>query len=308
MEIKHQLAKTLLACCAYGGCFTSVVAQQATPFTPTLRVNIAATGVRNNLTWSVAGNSQGTAPNIMSELHWYAQSGIGMKGSLTYQPLRRWFTTISFSRAGYVSGHATDNDYQEDDRQYPAFAGKFRADKGRVQELNGVVGFELYASRRISWNIKAGYTEQRQLNYLLAADAFTPQDLRTTYFSRWRGILLNTAMQWQLSENTLLRATLAYSQLWYRAEADWNLIPSFQHPLSFLHTAKGYGLRPAVAMERRLLGSTSLYLELAYDDRITGHGAEQLYLRNGGLAVTRLNNVKSNGWSLCIGVPFTLLQ
>ncbi|ACU62822.1 hypothetical protein [Chitinophaga pinensis] len=308
MEIRQRLGKLLVACCAYGGCFTSVVAQQATPFKPILRADIAATGVRNHLIWSVAGNSQGTAPNIMSELEWYAQSGIGMKGSLTYQPFRRWFTTLSFSRAGYISGHATDNDYQEDDRQYPTFAGKFRADRGRIKELHGVVGFELYTSGRISWNIQTGYTEQHQLNYLLPADVLTPQDLRTTYFSKWSGMLINTAVQWQTSDNTLLRGTLAYSQLWYRAEADWNLIPSFQHPLSFLHVAKGYGLRPAVAMEKRLLGFTAVQLELACDYRITGHGSEQLYLRNGGLAVTRLNSVKSRGWSLSIGVPFSFLQ
>ncbi|SFO91598.1 hypothetical protein SAMN05428949_6962 [Chitinophaga sp. YR627] len=308
MEIRHRLGKLLVACCAYCGCFTSVAAQQAAPFKPALRVNIAATGVRNSLTWSVAGNSQGTAPNIMSELQWYAQSGVGMKGSLTYLPLRRWFTTLSFSRAGYISGHATDNDYQEDDRQYPTYAGKFRADRGRVQELNTTVGFELYASGWLSWKIQAGYTEQRQLNYLLPADAFTPQDLRSTYSSRWRGILINTALQWRLSANTSLRTALAYSQLWYRGEADWNLIPSFQHPLSFLHVAKGYALQPAVAMEKRLYGNSPLCVELAYAYRITGHGAEQLYLRNGGLAVTRLNSVKSNAWSLCIGVPFNLLK
>lgn len=308
MEIRHRLVKLLVACCAYCGCFTSAAAQQATPFKPALRVSIAATGVRNRLTWSVAGNSQGTAPNIMSELQWYAQSGVGMKGSLIYQPLRRWFTTMSFSRAGYTGGYATDNDYQEDDRQYPSFAGRFRADRGRVQELNGTVGFELYASGWLSWRVETGYTEQRQLNYLLPADVFTPQDLRSTYFSRWRGILLNTTLQWRMSANTSLMTALAYSQLWYRAEADWNLIPSFQHPLSFLHVAKGYALQPMVAIERRLSGSSSLHLELAYAYRITGHGAEQLYLRNGGLAVTRLNSVKSTGWSLSIGVPFNLLQ
>lgn len=308
MEIIPRLGKLITACCVCCGCFTSAAAQQAAALEPLLRAEVGAAGTTANLSWSVAGNSAGTSPNIMSELQWRNLLGAGMYSRLTFQPLRRWYATLGFAGMGYAGGHATDNDYQEDNRQYPSYAGRFSANKGYFRDFNSTIGFVLHASPQLKWLIQSGYTNQQQLNYLLPADQFTPSDLRSTYASKWKGLIMKTTAEWLVSGNTSLVAGMAYSQLWYHAEADWNLIPSFRHPLSFMHAAKGYAVHPTIEMKIRMFGKAYLNLELAYDYRITGYGAEHLYLHNGDVTVTRLNNVRSSCWTLRAGLPFTLIH
>ncbi|HEU4551319.1 MAG TPA: hypothetical protein VFS25_00730 [Chitinophaga sp.] len=304
-----EIVKTgifFLACCALCG---SAEAQQASSLQqPLLTGYIAAAGASTSVSWSVAGNSAGTSPNIMSELKWNHLKAAGAFVAVRLQPVRRWFAVVEYSRAGIFSGSATDHDYQEDDRQYPSYAGYFNAGKGHLQSFSSSLGRVIYRSAKSAYQVRAGYTSLQQQQYLLPADRFTPGDLHAYYRCSWQGIFLKVAATRQLWARTSLQPALAYHQLWYRAVADWNLIPSFQHPLSFRHTAQGFALQPSLGISRQLNKSAAVLLELVYDYRVTGHGKEALYLSTGETAVTRLNQAMCSSWTLRLGIPFCIVR
>src|SRR5882757_1942569 len=58
--------------------------------------------------WSIAGNSQGTNPNIYSELKWKSLSGPVLGMELGWRFWRSFVLRSSFSRLFIVSGAVTD--------------------------------------------------------------------------------------------------------------------------------------------------------------------------------------------------------
>lgn len=91
-----------------------------------------------------------------------------------------------------------------------------------------------------------------------------------------------------------------YSQVRYKASADWNLIHTFSHPESFRHTANGYGIRAHMAMLYHASAILSLGIKSIYSRWQTGRGIDELYLATGESQQTQLNGVRSRGWQVLV--------
>ena len=102
-------------------------------------------------------------------------------------------------------------------------------------------------------------------------------------------------------------ADAVYHQVAYHATADWNLIPSFAHPVSYRHTADGYGVEADAGLRYIAGKRISLEARGGYFNWQTGTGIDQVYLTAGGSDQTQLNGVVREGWRCTLGVEIGVL-
>ncbi|CAL1518815.1 hypothetical protein [Chitinophaga sp. MM2321] len=268
-----------------------------------LSVSVAPTFSTSNFQWSIAGNNAGTNPNVYSELRWnnIQRAGLGITASWHF--MKRFDVSIQLAENYTIAGEATDTDYKEDNRHNIAYHGTFNSNKGNHTLLAVSAGYTLPLGGNSSLTFYPGYTFSRETLYLLPADAFAPADLRSTYTVTWKGIMTGISLKKYITSNLFVKPGIRYYQLKYLATANWNLIPQFNHPLSFAHNANGYTLEPSLQ-----LGYRALYVSCAYTYRTTGRGVEKLYLNTGAIKETQFNGAEQKILQLSIGFTARFLQ
>lgn len=270
-----------------------------------LEVKVLAGYERQDFRWSIAGNSAGQDPNVYSELKWRAVSGPSGTVDLLWKVNRRWRVCASGSRVFTSSGTMTDTDYGLDNRYDPIYHQQFEAGTGHSEAASLGVGYSLLNSGRFRLTPYIGYGIESQ--YFPIVDPGGPfAQLNSSYSAKWLGPLAKADVSWRLSARLEVVAEAAYHQIDYRARADWNLIPSFAQPVSFRHTADGYGIELSAGLRYTLARRVALEIGGGYLDWQTGTGVDQLYLSTGGSDQTQLNGVVREGWrgklGICVGV------
>jgi hypothetical protein len=130
--------------------------------------------------------------------------------------------------------------------------------------------------------------------------------LNSSYSAKWLGPLFRGEAAWQLSARWQVVADADYHQVKYHATADWNLIPTFAQPVSFRHTADGYGLEAGAGLRYAAGHRIGVGLRGGYFNWQTGTGIDQLYLSAGGSDETQLNGVVREGWKAALWVEVGL--
>jgi hypothetical protein len=266
-----------------------------------LEVKVSAGYERQDFRWSIAGNSAGQDPNVYSELKWRGVGGPSGTVELLWKVDRRWRVFASGSRVFTRSGTMTDTDYGLDNRYDPIYHQQFNAGTGHSEAALLGVGYCLLNSGRFRLTPYIGYGIDAQ--YFPIVDPGGPfAQLNSSYSAKWLGPWMKADASWRLGGRLEALAAAAYHQVDYRARADWNLIPSFAHPVSFRHTADGYGIELSAGFRYTVSRSVALELGGGYFDWQTGTGIDQLYLSTGSSDQTQLNGVAREGWRGNLGV------
>ncbi|MEN0052397.1 MAG: hypothetical protein AAGC65_01960 [Mucilaginibacter sp.] len=257
----------------------------------------------SDLNWSIAGNQNGTSPNILSEVKWRSVSGpllhLGVQANI-YDKL---FIQGEYAKGYVKSGQANDTDYGEDNRRLPSYQADLDADEGNSKKYAVFAGYRIIENNKIWVTFTAGYSGLTQALLLLnhAEDVPGQKNLRSTYNTQWRGPAAGISAEYQLLRRLTVNIATRYTQATYQALADWNLIYAFKHPVSFKQKADGYILEPAITFRYQLSNPVSIFIQGTYTHAETGNGTDQLFLDSGNSQLTRFNGVASNMKSLMIG-------
>jgi len=94
-----------------------------------LLLEAGATYNISNFEWSIAGNLEGEAPNILSELKFDKITSFGyyLKGNYTPVTYLKFFAF--FQQNKVVNGSGSDIDYKDDNRTNPTFEQEFISNK-----------------------------------------------------------------------------------------------------------------------------------------------------------------------------------
>jgi hypothetical protein len=262
-----------------------------------LWVRVSTGGESQDFHWSIAGNSAGQDPNVYSELKWHGVSGPAGRISLEWRPVGRWRVTAVGSRVFTKAGTMTDTDYGLDNRYDPIYHQQFAVPTGHSESVAGAVGYVLRGAR---WEVTpyAGYGVDEQ--YFPVKDP--DEGLNSSYAARWSGPLVKADGIWQMSGRWQVVADVTYHQVRYHATADWNVIPEFAQPVSFRHTADGYGIEADAGLRYQVAKRVAVNVRGGYFDWETGTGIDQLYLSAGGSDQTQLNGVVRQGWRGLFGI------
>ncbi|HET8829398.1 MAG TPA: hypothetical protein VFM79_08640 [Pelobium sp.] len=264
-------------------------------------IDVGTAFTHNNLDWSIAGSLAGNNPNILSEVKWKSLKGTAVAVGLEIPLLKSFYLKGSWSKSFTYKGAATDTDYAEDNRTNPVYKAELNSESGYLSNYQLKAGYHLtIAGLKLSLNL--GYSIQQQ-HLHLTDDGFT--ELNSTYKTRWNGLSAGATFYKSIYKFNLI-TTMDYHQLNYYAEADWNLIDEFKHPLSFKHIAKGFGVTIDVKLLYKMLKPISPYINFGMGYFSTGAGIDELYYTDGRTAKTRLNDVSRNGYNLGFGLKITI--
>ncbi|WP_158286525.1 omptin family outer membrane protease [Chitinophaga sp. S165] len=281
----------------------SFVAVNAQYSSPVMEVALSGGYQTADLRWSIAGNGSGQSPNILSEVKWHALSGPSLDARGRFNVTNRLFITGEVSKCFIKAGNATDTDYADDDRGLPTYSAQLDADEGRLSAVRFYGGYNFLQRAGLRITVFVGYAENREFLFLLNHAQYIPgeRNLRCTYNTSWKGISGGLSGRYRATSWLELTGELQYSQMNYKATADWNLIDAFQHPVSFKQEARGFDLKMSVTCAFRLRSYLSLFTSGTYSRAETGTGTDELFLESGAVQTTQFNGAFTHAKKIAIG-------
>lgn len=263
-----------------------------------VQVQVATGYEVSGLRWSIAGNSAGRNPNVYSELKWRSVSGVAAGVDLSWNLWRKWVVFGEGRRVFTVSGRVSDTDYGGDNRTNPVYGMGFDSHKGYAYAGVFGVGYRLWTEGRFRLTPVVGYGWSGQ-RLSIEEDGSL---LNSYYRTWWKGLVVRVLGEWRVGQRWGLSLKGGYHQVNYRADADWNLIQAFSHPVSFRHWGDGFGVDGKVGMGYVVGPHATLLLAGDYFNWRTGKGIDELYLVSGQVSQTQLNEVVLSGFGVRAGV------
>ncbi len=270
----------------------------------------------DSLDWNIAGSGNGQNPNVRSELSW---SQLRIPQAMLKLDLHNegvhLFGGVDYGSVG--AGVNQDSDYDSDNRTDEFSRTNNQAD-GTVADGSFGIGYrQLMPSMRGRTSYlmpMAGYSlhlqnlAMRDGNQTISSAGRTPllgpiAGLDSRYEAQWRGPWWGIGIiEEDVARGVTLALDIKYHLVRYSAEADWNLRSDFAHPVSFKHRANGDGLSFSFNVTSRLSRNVSWLVGLDYGRWKTNYGVDTVYLAAGGIAQTRLNEVRWESLALNVGL------
>jgi len=194
-------------------------------------------------------------------------------------------------------------DYRGDNRTDTVYNEGFNANKGNSFSWRTTVEYA-WKVGEITVTPAVGYILHRQSLHILDKTG-NASGVNSTYSSRFQGATVGLRADFPLSEHISLGAGAWYDRYHFRGQADWNLITTFRHPLSFQDDANGYNLegniRGAYHLDR-----WEFFLAGNILRGKTGKGTDMLYLANGNDVPTQFNEAVRNYMGVSVGASVSL--
>jgi hypothetical protein len=277
---------------------------------------------RDNLRWSIAGNRDGSNPNILSELEWSSVDSYQFQFSNRTLWEDRVYLRAEVGYAWINDGQVRDSDYSEDNR-----SGEYSrsiSDSDGDQQWDILLGAGLpffMADRQLMVAPLLGVSVHKQnlrirngkqvLSRPGGPTLGSLQGLDSTYHARWFSPFVGCDLRYFFTSPGFayarMEAALGLQWHWnarFKADADWNLRSDFEHPRSFTQNAEGQGVSVNAEWMIRFTPQCALNLSASYQKWETDSGLQRYYLAGGNTAVTRLNGVEWESSRFMIGIAY----
>lgn len=278
----------------------------------------------DSLDWSIAGDSTGNNPNILSELSW-KNLGIFQVGIESDISISQRVYVRSNLSGGYIfAGEVQDSDYAGDNRTLEFSRSVNDADGGYVWDASVGIGYELWTvdtvvGRHLRIIPTLGYSFSQQNLTLTNGNQVIPatgsfSDLDSTYTANWYGPWIGADLWFELSDSNYMIFRMEHHRADYFAEADWNLRTEFQHPVSFeqeTDDATGYVL--SFSWHHTPKNEWQYSVRLDYQHWTADKGVDRTFFNSVGVSTcgsiqcdTQLNGVnwQSSAISVKARLPF----
>jgi hypothetical protein len=278
---------------------------QNQPKNPKFNLDVSSAYYTENFNWSIAGNINDRYVNILSELRWRKIKGVQLNINGEYDFWKGLFAKGNLSKAFITSGKVSDTDFGKDNRQDTLFHDTFNSDQGNITSWATGVGYKIPIVKKYSVAPFVGYGINTQNLFVLRDYGNVTGNLKSTYDTKWKGLTMGLSFIIPVHERIKITAQSTYRQLNYSAKANWNLIEDFEHPVSFRHKAKGYGVQNSIGVQYLFNRNIAVSLNGQIGHWITGKGTDTLYRTNGEVNVTQLNRVHRNSATLGAGIQIS---
>ncbi|MFH1359833.1 MAG: hypothetical protein ABIJ41_02215 [Candidatus Omnitrophota bacterium] len=279
-------------------------------------LNVSSGYRMDDFNWNIAGDSAGANPNVLSELKWkdldlYQVKATGdlvffdhfvLEGSGAYS----WILNGKNKNSGYASDNRTD--------EVRRVIGQ--SDDGEVFDLSGGIGYRFYLGNdrnllnidKLWLTLLGGYSYHEQ-NLMIdnavqeVGTGVTTAGLHYTYDTQWRSPW--AGFELAATKNRLKgNVRFEYHFADYDATADWNTRSDYQHPESFIHWGEGYGLVFNAGAGYQMTDAWSLDFAADIQRWRIEDGIDRLFLANGTITDSRLNEVNWDAYSFLFGLTY----
>lgn len=260
---------------------------------------------QDDLRWNIAGQLDGTNPNILSELTWTDVNSIQING---FMELYLKYNLVMFADAAIgtiVNGSVQDSDYFADNRTEEFSRSTAATDNGTTGDMNIAFGYRFGSGNRRTHNgfgfiPLVGYTSNEQKLEItdgvqeintITGETGPFNGLESSYNTKWAGVWYGVRLQYEHSKRWKIFAEYQYHDATYEATGTWNLRADLAQPISFSHEADGSG--DVFVISWRFTPSRGYMLEIIgkYQQWETKPGIDRTYGAGGGTLDTRLNEV-----------------
>lgn len=256
----------------------------------------------NDFQWSIAGNTQGQFPNILSELIFKKVTSIGLYLEGAYQPFKFLEINSFYQKNGVISGNGFDADYNGDNRTNPTYNESFSSNKGELEIFR--LGVNLFFVHKRKFHLGTGffYASTIQNLYILNSDF---ENLKSSYKARCRGPKFSLNGNYEINKKLSIRGSLSYCFIKYNAEANWNLIDEFMHPLSFDQHSKGRNTDGEIGSSYKINSVFTLTINGVMANAKSFKGIDKSFLKNNTQLLTQFNGSNSTYYGLKIGTEIS---
>lgn len=256
--------------------------------------------------WSIAGNTAGTSPNILSELIWKKLKGPSFGLNIKYNITSRLSVKASNQYSSITNGDAEDTDYADDDRQSAFYFDLLNANKGYTYNGNLRLNYKLLKLGQFNIHPTIGLSYNQQKFHLLeSANNPASNGLNSTYQVKYKGFDFGTEFVFK-TQHFSLGAEILAGFYTYSSKANWNLIPDFAKPVSFTHKANSFALSGDLNLSVPLNKSLRVELDYLINNIKTYSGVDKAYYNNRNTEETQFNgaNFRKNAVLLGLNISF----
>ncbi len=255
--------------------------------------------------FQIAGNLEGTNPNVLSEVEWRDMEilEVGLAGRAAL-PFGLAFRT----NGGYgwiFKGENRDSDYAGNNRTLEFSRSLSDAGDGYVWHAQGGAGYRFtLLDGDLALTPLLGYSEREQHLTIFDGHWVIPRGggrihgLDSSYKTRWHTAWagLDAAWDWR---DFRFSGAFEYHRGWFEAWGNWNLRRDLAHPVSLYDEADANGWTTTGVFEWRAHDRVSIGARAGLRIWITEEGKAYQYKADGRISVTRLNHAKwySASWS-----------
>lgn len=272
---------------------------------------------KDELDWNIAGNINGTNPNILSELTWEDLESFQLRFKNKTVIPNIFYFRASVSYGWIFDGTVQDSDYLGDYRTFEFSRSNNSADDGDVWDASVGIGYPFRIGGDEIWTITplVGYSYHEQNLTLTDGNQTIPPlgsfpGLDSTYETQWKGTWIGLDLHFKAREIEVwpqrIEPYFSVEYHWadYDAEADWNLRSDFAHPKSFEHEADGDGWVLGMGFDFILNPNFLLNFNYDYQNWTTDDGTDSVFFADGTTAITRLNEVNWTSHAFSLGITF----
>jgi Protochlamydia outer membrane protein len=278
---------------------------------------------KDDLSWSIAGTSAGSNPNVLSELEWSAVESRQVKLANRSLFHHRIYARGALDYAWVQDGSLRDSDYDGDNHAQEWSRSISASNGDELWDVSGGAGYAfVWKNDRLLVAPLLGVSYHRQnLRITDGAQVVSGRPpapavgalsnkLNSTYFARWVGPWMGCDLRYKtpmrgpdlLSMTFGLSVELHYAD--YYGEGNWNLRSDLAHPKSFEHEAKGYGICLTGQWLIALTDHWDWLFTVNIQHWSTDSGTDRKFVKDGGTVTTRLNGVDWDSSSFTLGVAY----
>jgi len=281
---------------------------------PRRHTSFETTIINSEMSWSIAGNNNGSNPNILSELSWRNLTDYILTINHS-QPFFEDFQIVSSVSLGVVkNGSVTDSDYFGDDRTFE-FSRSVSNSQGRISTWHFGLSHHsrirlpnladtIYTQNTLGWMSKQIHLTMENGKQILPFRDYIA-NLNSSYSSTWQGIYVATDNAIRTGRKLVIGIKMSMLFGQYHAQANWNLRSDFQHPVSFEHESNKaktvkIKLYATFAFTRNLHGN----FYTGYFTSDVNQGKDTAFFSDNTKGTTALNQVQYKGELVGTGIIF----
>ncbi len=261
----------------------------------------------DNLNWNIAGSSV----NVLSELKWENMSITQLQavGDIRFKGDLKIRGKLGYGMVG--SGSSQDSDYNGDNRtqEYSRSISNVSGDVfdasislGKIFYLSGLQAGQFFTlSPFVGLSVhQQNLTMKDGVQIIPASGPFPGLD--SSYDAQWIGPWWGAEAAIETKRGWVIKANFEYHLLDYSASANWNLRTDMAHPVSFIHDANGDGIFISLGTTVPVRKHWRMEFFLEYGNWSTGAGSDQVFLADGTVGYTRLNEVSWDSSAYRFGI------
>lgn len=297
-----------------------------------LRTDLSS-GYRNDdFTWNIGGYLDPSKEvNVLSELAWKDLEIFQVKTSgqsvFTWSPLPfPIYLQGTFDYGWILHGDNRDSDFAGPNRTQEFSRSNNKADGDDVFDLSIGAGPQFVLPAHFTVTPLAGYSFSRQELTLTDGYQSISQQVDTSsgtvmpppvgplpgldsrYRANWWGPWLGMNLDYPLSKKLSMSGGFQYHFADYYADATWNLRNegafALAQPKSFEHEGSGYGLLFSFRGNYRLSSRWTFSLQATYQEWKVAKGTDRIFLADGKVGVSPLNEVNWRSRSVMLGATY----